>query len=503
MEPELPKQIDPIRTETVLSKLPIHVLSSSRGINIQISKSANGREGAIYWDVQFGSKVKEPKALAYKIDTLIINRAIEEEEKRLGELPELIPLGSLKDISLKLGREGKSERGTNGHRIKKALQQNASAIITARLSYRDIHGNERDFEGTFARYSVIFSGERLADGRRADQVYVLLNKLYHGILVSAPRRPLDYSYMRDLKPTSQRFYEILSYRVYAALQAGNTEAVIDYSEYCLYSAQQRHFEYEDFRVQMYKVHKPHLDSQYLKSARASAKTDDSGNPDWRLVYEIGPRAYDEYRAFSRRNPQQTKLIEEPNEFLRLEEGRESRLLDALLSRGILRKQAEKLLAGRDLDLVADQLEWADSIVASGSLRNPPGFYVSVIKDGLLPPASFETSRARALRLEMEEARERKLQDHQTLELAYQNYKLEQLDAYLASGIAAAELQLRHSRIRAQIVKDFPTLPAATIEEIVTGMVRKSFLSEVEMLDFETFLAEFRDQVLSQNRFLGA
>ena len=34
----------------------------------------------------------------------------------------------------------------------------------------------------------------------------------------APVRPLDYTYLKTLTPTAQRFYELLSYKMFAALK---------------------------------------------------------------------------------------------------------------------------------------------------------------------------------------------------------------------------------------------------------------------------------------------
>ena len=51
---------------------------------------------------------------------------------------------------------------------------------------------------------------------------------------------------------------------------------------------------------MYKVHKPHLASGYLKSVRYEATTAVDGRPDWVIYYEPGPKARAEYAAFTAR-----------------------------------------------------------------------------------------------------------------------------------------------------------------------------------------------------------
>jgi hypothetical protein len=117
-------------------------------------------------------------------------------------------------------------------KLKKAFLQNTFAGITAKLGYRANDGSEKSLEAAFTRYSVIFAGEKFPDGTRADTVYIILNPTYREVLNNAPMRPLDLGYKKELAPTPQRFYEIISFRIYTALKYGNAEGRIAYSEYC-------------------------------------------------------------------------------------------------------------------------------------------------------------------------------------------------------------------------------------------------------------------------------
>jgi len=207
----------------------------------------------------------------------------------LGSQP---PLGSLRDIAREL------DLGGDAQKVKKALRQNARAFISAKLTYKTADGTEKILEADFNRYGMIFLGEKLPDGRRADQVYVTFNEPYRDVLNNAPVRPLDYDYLKRLPPSPQRFYEILSYRVFAAIKFRHTEAKLPYSEYCTFSAQQRYSDYEPFRKQMYKVQRPHLMSGYLASFRYEESKDEEGKRDWIMYYEPGPKARAEYRSFT-------------------------------------------------------------------------------------------------------------------------------------------------------------------------------------------------------------
>src|SRR5215831_9724090 len=119
------------------------------------------------------------------------------------------------------------------------------------------------------------------------------------ILNHAPVRPLDYTYLKALTPMAQRFYELLSYKMFAALKHRQPHATLRYSDYCLLSTQQRYMAYDHVKKQMYKVHQPHISSGYIVKGQYEATTDADGHPDWLMHYTPGPKAQAEYAAFTR------------------------------------------------------------------------------------------------------------------------------------------------------------------------------------------------------------
>ena len=285
-----------IRNETVLSRLPIHRLSKTGSVDINIErKDANG-EVQFRWQIESRNKYGDPGPLAYKLDTIVVNRRIDE----LGRpLPEYVRLGSLRDIGKELGL------GTNTSKVTRALRQNSRATIVAKLRYKDKDGNEQTFSFEDTRYGLVFSGQKFTSGPRkgetADAVYLSLHPDYRHLLNSARVRPLNYDYLKSLTPAAQRFYELVSYSIYAALKYKHPHAKLLYSEYCLFSAQKRHFDYENFRVQMYKVCRPHLKSGYIQKARNEVTADHEGKLDWIMVYTPGPKAKAEYGAFNKQH----------------------------------------------------------------------------------------------------------------------------------------------------------------------------------------------------------
>jgi hypothetical protein len=281
-----------LRTETVLSRFPIHLLAKQGRVAICITHRNAQGEVTLHWDVSYNDRYGPPRQLAYKLDTLVVNRHLE----ALGRpLPRLIRLGSLRQICQDLG----VRIGQMVGELRKAFHQNAGAYIVATLRYRSFNGSERRLEAGFTRYSVVFTGERLPTGQRADAVYLVLNDCYREVLDHAPVRPVDYDYLQALPPTAQRFYELVSYKMFAALEHKQPTATLRYSEYCLFAPQPRYRTYAQVKKQLYKLHSPHLASGYLAQVRAEATTDSDGTPDWWLHYVPGPKARAEYTAFTR------------------------------------------------------------------------------------------------------------------------------------------------------------------------------------------------------------
>jgi hypothetical protein len=367
--------------------------------------------------------------------------------------------------------------GKNVNDLRRAIHQNAGTYITAKLNYKAADGTEKRIEAGFTRYSVVFTGETLPEGDVADGVYIVLNDPYRDVLNTAPVRPLNYDYLRELRPTPQRFYEIMSYRFFAALKNDRPTARLSYSDYCMYSAQPRQLDPERFRLQMYKVHKPHLDSGYLKSVTYEQTKDGAGKADWVMVYTPGPRARSEFQTFAKR---QAPLFEpdEPNDLLR-----------EVTNRGITESKGRSLLQQiRPNQHVLDQLEWGDAILrqaGAGTFRNPPGFYVSLVRDNIIPPNSFETTRRRKHREEAERDAHDQAQKATQAEFAYDDYRRATID----QAVAAMESDAINAAIaakRKQYQRIHPTLPPTTLDEIALAGVRNEIEGQLKLLTFEEF-----------------
>jgi hypothetical protein len=282
-----------LRTETVLSRFPIHNLTKHGPVTIRIRRTNAHGELEVRWDVSYNEHYGPPGPLAYKLDTLVINQRLDALPR---PLPTVLRVDSLRQIGALLDL---NDSGRQQAHLKRAFHQNASAYIVAKLRYRGRDGTERRLETGFTRYSVVWTGERLPDGTTADAVYLLLSEPYREVLNQAPVRPLDYTYLKLLTPTAQRFYELLSYKIFAALKHRQPHATLRYADYCLLAPQPRATDYDHVKKQMYKVHQRHLASHYLTQVRYDVTTDEEGRPDWLMQYTPGPKARAEYAAFIR------------------------------------------------------------------------------------------------------------------------------------------------------------------------------------------------------------
>jgi hypothetical protein len=282
-----------LRTETVLTRFPIHQLSTGHDVPIRLTRTTAQGDLVLRWAVTYNAYYGPPRHLAYKLDTIVIQQILDTLPR---PLPRELPLGSLRAIGARLDLP---VSGRQHAHLKRALHQNASAYIVAYLRYRDRDGFVRTLNTGFTRYSVVLTGETLPNGTLADGVYLLLSAPYLEVLNHAPVRPLDYGYLKSLTPMAQRFYELVSYHMFAALKYGRPHATLRYAAYCLLATQQRYTDYDQVKKQMYKVHRPHVDAGYLTTVTYDTTTAADGRPDWLLHYTPGPKARTEYAAFMR------------------------------------------------------------------------------------------------------------------------------------------------------------------------------------------------------------
>jgi hypothetical protein len=284
-------EIDPIRVELLSTEFPIHQVAKRGEQPIRILKRKDGGRVEMQWSVEYNPDVGAPGQLAYRLDTWVI-------KQRLGQLkrpfPRLVRIGDLREIA----RELKHGGDTNAIRV--AFEQNSKTFIRARVAYRRTDGREDTLQGHFNRYVVFYRGYTLPSGQHAESVYISLNDPYYAMVSSAVTRPLDFAYMRRLTPSAQRFYELLSPRLFATIKHGRETASIRYSDYCQYAVQKRQESRRRMQIQMAAVQRTHLRSGYIGAVEYDKAPADDAGLDWILRYRPGSRARTEYSEFNER-----------------------------------------------------------------------------------------------------------------------------------------------------------------------------------------------------------
>ena len=489
-----------IRVETALSRFPIHSLARKGTVAIDLQRLNESGVADYKWEVTYNSKYGQGGPLAYKVDTLVINRLLD----RLGRpLPEIVKIGSLSEVCRSLGTQ---DTGPNIANLKSAFLQNASAFINAKIRYKTNSGREKWIEMGYTRYSVVFTGEALPDGTQADSVYIVLNPPYRELLNHVETRPLDYDYLKNLPPGPQRFYELLSFQIYGAIAGNRQRAKLLYSEYCNCAPQVRYKDFDHVKKQMYKLHVKHRESEYITKVEYQPTTDSRGDTDWEMFYTPGPKAFAEYRAFTNRQFPLQKLAE-PSTGAPAGQGRPVQttlgltssdpvLLAELTKRGIAEAKARDLLSNlKPGQEVMDQLEFVDSLVAKdkrGKLENPPGLYVFYLKDNIAPPADFWSSRKARLHEEAQQVKNAELASRAQLDIEYEEYRAAEIKRF-ADSLSADEYQQLFNEQRGLNKAIFRSMTSQQLDELTHGTVRVALekSGRVQLLTLDEFLSRQR------------
>jgi hypothetical protein len=494
MQTDLPSP-NRIRVETAISRFPIHCLSRKGAVTIDLQRLNEAGVADFKWEVTYNTKHGQPGPLAYKVDTLVINRLLDQ----LGRpLPELVRIGSLSDVCRSLGTQ---DTGPNIANLKSAFLQNASAFINAKLRYKTKSGREKWAEMGYTRYSVVFTGEALPNGNQADAVYIILNPPYRELLNHVETRPLDYDYLKKLPPGPQRFYELLSFQVYGAIAGGRPRAKMLYSDYCKYAPQVRYGDFDHVKKQMYKLHVEHRESGYITKVDYHPTTDPEGNSDWEMFYTPGPKAFAEYQAFTNRHLPPSKLLEPP--LAKVGQGRpvqatldltsnDPTLLTELTSRGINEAKVRDLLThlkpGQE---VLDQIEYVDLLIAKdrrGKLENPPGLYVFYIRDNVAPPSEFWSSRKAKLHEEAQQVKNTEISRRARLEIQYDEYRIGEVNRFATETLPPDEYKLLFDQQRGINRAVFKSMTDEQMDDLthrtVCAELEKS--GRIQLLSIEEF-----------------
>jgi len=122
-----------------------------------------------------------------------------------------VPLPGFRELARIMGMKcpGKFVR-----QVKQGLTRMMKTQIRSKRSYYS-KSIKNWIEKNFHLYEhIVFAGETLPDGRKADGNYVYFHNAYLDNVNALYVRPLDFEYLKSLKPVSARLYEILGVKFY-------------------------------------------------------------------------------------------------------------------------------------------------------------------------------------------------------------------------------------------------------------------------------------------------
>jgi hypothetical protein len=218
--------------------------------------------------------------------------------------------------------------------------------------------------------------------------------------------------------------------------------------------------------------------------------------DFKLIFTAGPIFEDQ--------PKQITAVrlrdDSPSE-----EGRFNDLVAALASRGVNEKAARRLLFGVPGDVdVQEQIEWIDYLISRDPKKfdNPAGMYVSFIRDGIVPPATFLSSHRRK---QLEESSQQKLAadtmsnaKQLDMETRYAEYREEQVSEYIRTLTADTRLKLTKDarKSAARCVSHFDDLSEEQQRDLTTRFEFNIVIGEIPMFTLEEFQGREQFQQLS-------
>jgi hypothetical protein len=189
-------------------------------------------------------------------------------------------------------------------------------------------------------------------------------------------------------------------------------------------------------------------------------------------------------------PSIAACLQQPSEALSIDD----QLLAELTRRGVSERTARDLLTNLSIGQhVMDQLEWGDFQIQAaprGKFYNPAGLYIRLIRENIIPPATFETSRRRKLRETQEQAWRQEREDKARLELAYLEYRDQTIENYIRKNYSKEFYAKCVGQKRLELLTQEKSLAArwddATLTRCAEKRLRADIAGRIPIHSFQEF-----------------
>jgi hypothetical protein len=325
-----PKQHPVTNLPKFTTELPFFYLTKQKEVLTQ-PIDFRGQDSAgnpIRWNVT-PSTLGAPGIDAHEVWVKLIKPALDEaREQNGGELPAIIPLGSVRECLRVLGW---SIGGWESKHFFKCVRQIVAALCDADFWLPTTETDEegkpllRRIKGSFSRMTLYAIGsahvtqEELQSGKFSfdfdleDTVYIQLHPIEVEIQKHQPQRPIDNEYLFSVSPAARRWYELLQPSFFGVTNnRGPGFCEVRYSWYIeRHHTLTRQTERRRVAMQMDKLIKDHKAFGYVSKVEYIEERAKSGEVDFIIRYWPGSGASESTKRIRRRRGKNWKQLELP------------------------------------------------------------------------------------------------------------------------------------------------------------------------------------------------
>lgn len=372
---------------------------------------------------------------------------------------------------------GKAKSGKSYDEVAEWMKRMTATTVNA-VVY--LAGRKAWVDDTFHVFDrTVLMGKELPGGRIADMNYIWFSDWQLENINAHYQYPIDLpTYFQLRSHIAKALVPLLQVWLHASMKRGRFEK--NYSDLCQILNVKRYAHVSKIKLGL----GPSLD-ELVKYSYLSSWTIEptAGGEDFKIIFAHGSKFFSDRELRQRSRDGLAPVLED------------NPLLQELMSRGIHEEQARKLLTSLPPDqAIRDQLEYGDFLLRTspGSIRNPPGFYIYLLRDGVMPPADFETSRMRRQR--ESSTAERLVQEAEQIrkEMAYEEYRRSEVQCHMDTRMTEGELRQAISDSVEDVRAHFPESsrwPKKTIEDVAVQRVRARLESEIPLVTFEEFCVQ--------------
>jgi hypothetical protein len=337
---------------------------------------------------------------------------------------------------------------------------------------------------------AISAGKRMPDGTVADRNYVWLSEWQLENINSNHLLPVDLDTYRELQThIAKALVPLLQIWLYATVDEGAYTK--RYEELCQFLNLRCYAHQSKIREQL----GPSLNELQTRGYVASWSIDKTRDKTaFKIVFRHGEKFF--------RDRRRRLGVTEPKVVRQSDANEDPAVGDphlaALVSRGVTEKTARRVLASAgENQPIQEQLEWGDAVVESDpkKIRNPAGFYVSLIRDNVTIPSNFETSQKRDARDQKESGRRAARDERQRLNDGYRDYQDREIEAHLAS-LAQPALEQLLAQAKDELFtehKNLTLMNKADLDRVVHAKAVSIVRDQLSFMSFTAFCASDKDR----------